>query len=172
MRNIISRDLISVPITIHSVSVCAPGSYLLKQKWAWEPPWVHSLALILALPQSPGRVQEEGSSLKEEVKAHFCIYSPPCLNQRTVQWLPLSLIAYESWGIPTFTWHRYLWNLLKSGHDFPEKEKSFFSCSVHLHHSQHSWIRKQCLSSICSTISLTGKRQTKSFQTVQIGPIP
>lgn len=49
-----------------SVSVGAPGSYLLKQKWAREPPWVASLASILLLPHNPGRVQEEESSLKED----------------------------------------------------------------------------------------------------------
>lgn len=50
----------------HSMSVCAPGSYLLKQKWAREPPWVHSLASILVLPHNPLRVQEEESALKED----------------------------------------------------------------------------------------------------------
>lgn len=50
----------------HSMSVWAPGSYLLKQKWAPEPLWVHSLALILLLPHNSVRVQQEESSLKED----------------------------------------------------------------------------------------------------------
>lgn len=81
----------------HPVSGCAPGSYLLKQKWAGEPLWVHSLALILALPHYPLRVQEEDSSLKEDkwrTYLHlFTILSKP-KDRSTASSVPALL-----WGI-------------------------------------------------------------------------
>lgn len=135
------------------VSVCASGSYLLKQKWAQEPRWAHSLASILALPHSPGRAQEEQSSLKEH-KWRPYLHLFTILNQRTDQWLPLCLLTYESLGIPTSTW---AWIFVESAEVkawFAREGKIFLSCPVHLHHSQHSWISQQCLSSICSTVSL------------------
>lgn len=149
----------------HSMSVWAPGSYLLKQKWAPEPQWVHSLALILLLPHNSVRVQQEESSLKEDQwrpYLHlFTILSKP--RDRPMA----SAVPAHLWVIghpPPWPGHQYLSNLLKSGHDFPEKEKSFLSWSVYLHHSQHSWISQQCLSSICNTIAIAGKNQILSFR--------
>lgn len=133
------------------VSVCAPGSCLLKQKWAQEPQWAHSLPSILALPHNPGRVQEEQSSLKEDSEDHICIYSPSCLNQRIDQWLLPPLLTYESLGIPTFTWASIFVESAEVRTWFPREEKIL---SVLLCSPEHSWISQQCLPSICSTITL------------------
>lgn len=128
VRNIISCDLISVPITIqqrtpcqsvHQVHICWSrnelGNHCEYTAWHWF--WFSHTTLR--------EFRRRTAPLKKTSEEHICIYSPSCLNQRTDQQLLLSLLTDESLGIPTCTWASIFLESAEVRAWFPREGKIF-----------------------------------------------